>query len=527
MTVRRSRLAALAVGALTLPVLLAPSAGAAPSTTSGQEIADAGAWLAPHVASGVYSYDSGFGEYPDYGLSLDIVSTLHQLGVQSAAQAAVLDGLEADPEAYGVGSAGGAGKLATVLQQTGRDASDLGGRDVLAEVVGMVVTDAGPELGRGVDSSQWGDYSSGFTQPFVVSALSLAGDPLTDDATDFLTRQQCADGGFRDAYSEVDPSTFANGAYLDPATSCESDLDATLFAMTALQVAQAEGAKGLAADLSAATTYLLGQQSADGSFDGAGFAGTNSTGQAARVLAAQGQAAAALKAADWVRGRFVTPALAPAGSPLAGEVGAFAKDSDQFTDALTYGIEPAQRHEWVRASSQAALALQVNPSSGSVVVAGAPAEAEAGSDVALTLSGLGPNETVQVQLESSGGAGRSVGFASVALPNSVVANAAGTATVSVTLPAAVGPQTILVTGRGTGRTGSVGLTVLAAAPVGGSTGGGAAGSGAVGSGAASDATAAGRDGRLPGTGAPVDLLLVALAAAAVAGGALVARRARA
>ncbi|MCK5890434.1 prenyltransferase/squalene oxidase repeat-containing protein [Aeromicrobium sp.] len=527
MTVRRSRLAALAIGAVALPVLLAPSAGAAPSATSGQEVADAGAWLAPHVASGVYSYDSGFGDYPDYGLSLDIVSALHQLGVQPAAQAAVLDGLAAEPEAYGVGSAGGAGKLATVLQQTSRDASDLGGRDVLAEVVDMVVTDAGPELGRGVDASPWGDYSSGFTQPFVVSALSLAGDPLADDATDFLTRQQCADGGFRDVYSEVDPTTFANAAYLDPATSCESDLDSTLFAMTALQLAQAEGAAGLGTNLSDATTYLLAQQSTDGSFDGAGFAGTNSTGQAARVLAVQGQAAAALKAADWVRGRFVTPALAPAGSPLAGEVGAFAKDSAQFTDALTYGIEPAQRHEWVRASSQAALALQINPASGSVVVTGAPAEASAGSDVALTLSGLAPHETVQVQFESSAGAGRSVGFAAVALPTTVVANAAGTATVSVTLPAALGPQSILVTGLGTGRTGTVDITVLAAAPGDGTTGGGTAGGGAEGSGAASDATAARRDGRLPDTGAPVDLLLVTLAAAAVAAGAVIVRRARA
>ena len=211
--------------------------------------------------------------------------------------------------------------------------------------------------------------------------------------------------------------------------------------------------------------------------------------------------------------------------PLAQEVGAIAKNGDAFAAAITGGVLPAQRHEWVRATAQGAVALAVNPSPGSLTPVSPPAEVTAGTDVQLSFSGLAPSEQVEVAFETGSVAGRSVGFAAVALPTTVTADRNGVATVTVTIPAAVGPQTITVRGLGSGRTGSLSFIVVAAAP-GGST------PGAVTPGGATPGTAPGArgaaDGTLPGTGSDIGLVAVVVAALGVAAGsALLLRRSRA
>ncbi len=512
---RRSAVANLAASALLAPALLVVSAGSAQASTI--EADETGAWLASYIETGVYSYDSGYGEYPDYGLTLDIVIALNELGVEQAARNAVLDGLAANPSAYGVGSAGGSGKLAVALLQNGRSATDLGGRDVLADVASMVVTE-GPEAGRGVDSSEYGDYSSGHTQPFVVSSLLVGRNALGTSAATFLLDQQCDDGGFRAVYSEPGPDAYgANGDYIDPAVTCESDVDATLAALTALNVAKAFEVTGAEDAWDDGIDYVLDAQAEDGSFSGAGFPSTNSTGRAAWLLATTEHQAEALKAANWVRAHRVHPGLAT--GPLAGETGAIAKSPEQFTDAATYGVEDAQRHEWVRATSEAALALFVDDPEASASAVNPPAEVEAGSDVTFVFDGLYPGEEVRFEFETSGGGGQSA-FAAVSLPTTVRADLSGRAQAVVTVPAALGPRTLYVLGLGSNRVGSTTFTVVPAAPV---TGPGSQTPGGTTSNASSATGSTGN--RLPSTGSSVEPGLVALAVAAIAVGAgLVVRR---
>lgn len=145
----------------------------------------------------------------------------------------------------------------------------------------------------------------------------------------------------------------------------------------------------------------------------------------------------------------------------------------------------------------------------------------------MVFAGLAPSEQVEVTFETGTVAGRSASFAAVALPTTVVAGRDGVATVTVTVPAALGPQTIQVRGLSTGRTGSLGFVVVAAAPGGGTPGavtpGGQPGAGGVGSGSPTGAGA----GDLPGTGLEIAAsAAIAALAAVTAGVALLLRRSR-
>ncbi|WP_229054460.1 prenyltransferase/squalene oxidase repeat-containing protein [Aeromicrobium sp. Leaf350] len=523
----RPRLATVATGALVAPLLLVGAAGSALAAPTGEQ-SDTGAWLAGELVNGLTPGQFGV----DQGQSIDVLFALQALEVETAAQDSIVTALEADPEAYVTGEAfgdagstyaGATGKLAVAAQTSGADASDFGGLDLLGNLSGLVVAD-GPEAGRAKDVSAYGDYSNTIGQSWVIRAFVNDEDLAAATATaGFLARQQCADGGFRTSYDASDPETFENLGYVDPSVTCSSEVDATVFAIDALAAASDAGVAGLDDEIDDAVQNLLASQSADGSFQGVGGPSTNSTGLAAATLAGQGEDAAALKAADWVRGVLVTPALAV--GPLAPEAGALAKNSAAFTAATSAGIVPAQRHEWIRATAQGAFALSLNPEAGSVTPVAAPADVTAGTDVQLSFAGLAPSEDVEVSFDSGSVAGRSAGFAAVALPTTVTAGRNGVATVTVTIPAAVGPQTIAVRGLGTGRTGSVSVNVVAAAPGGGTPS--AVNPGTV---VPSDATPGSRaaaDRNLADTGSGVGLVTAALAAAAVVvGSGLLLRRSR-
>lgn len=526
MSIRRPRAAGVAASALVAPLLLLGAAGSAHAAPTGEQ-SDTGAWLAGELVDGLTPGQFG----TDHGMSIDVLVALQTLDVEPEAQDAIVAALEADPEAYVTGEAfgdtgstyaGATGKLAVAAQRSGADASAFGGLDLLGNLADLVVTD-GPEAGRAKDVSAYGDYSNTIGQSWVVRAFVNDEDYAAATATSgFLARQQCADGGFRTSYDASDPETFENLGYVDPSVSCSSEVDATVFAIDALSEASESGVAGLTDDIDDAVSHLLAVQSADGSFEGVGGPSTNSTGLAAATLAEQGEDAAALKAADWVRSVLVTPALAV--GPLAQEVGALAKNGDTFVAASSAGVLPAQRHEWIRATAQAAVALAINPPAGSVTPVSAPRDVTAGTDVQLSFAGLAPSEQVEVAFETGSVAGRSVGFAAVALPTSVTAGRNGVATVTVTIPTAVGPQTINVRGLGTGRTGAVSVNVVAAPGAGAPgavTPGGPSGSSAAGSGSAA------RDGRLPGTGLDLGAgAAIAATLAVVTGAALLLRRSR-
>ena len=524
MLIRRPRASAVAVSALVAPMLLLGAAGSAQAAPTGEQ-SDSGAWLAGELVDGLAGPADSTSTY---GLSIDTYVALDRLDVEAPTRAAIADAVEANGAAYfGTGDPGTTGKTAVLALLDGRDASDFGGVDLLGNLQDSVVQtdDESNGWARNVVGT---DYSGGYSQPFVVSALVLAEDPLADDAATFLAAQQCGDGGFRSSYADFDPTTFANTTYVPNGPECFSDLDGSLFALNALLDADEAGIDGLGDDIEAAADYVVANQAADGSLsqtdftNGGTYKSSNSTGLAASSLDRAGESAAALKAADWVRSVMVTPALAGDGSPLAGEAGAIAASDTDFAEARTSGIDEFGRSVWLRATAQAALALTVNPDADSIVAQGAPAEAAAGSEVVFTFAGLAPNESVEVTFETAGVAGRSVGFAAVALPTAVTAAANGTASVSVTIPSAVGPQTILVRGLGTGRTGSVSFVVVPAAVVPGAPAPGG-GSNAAGPGALPRAGAT--DDVLAGTGSPVAAgWLVLAGVAVVTGSALLVRK---
>ncbi len=337
---RRGTGALVAVLAI-LAVLLSPAgAGAAPPTAPlTTDPADGGAgWLTGEFVDGDHlaaSFDlNGDGVidpltevFPDYGLTADAVLAFAAAGSAGAAAEAATDYLAANVSAYaGDGAAesyaGSLAKLILVADVMGRDPSDFGGRDLVADLLAREQAS-----GRYADASAFGDFSNGITQALAVIALArVTSGGASTAAIDYLVAQQCADGGFNSVL-EVAP--------------CAGEVDTTGISVQALDVA------GRAAPLADAASFLLAQQAADGSFAAPGFGtppvitpNSNSTGLAAQALSTLGEDSAAEAAVSWLLDRQVG-----ADGPQA-QQGAFAFD--------TSGFDPANA---TRATTQAILGL--------------------------------------------------------------------------------------------------------------------------------------------------------------------------
>ncbi|MGA8850077.1 MAG: prenyltransferase/squalene oxidase repeat-containing protein, partial [Aeromicrobium sp.] len=244
-------------------------------------------------------------------------------------------------------------------------------RDLIAELAELMITE-GAENGRLKDSPD-GEFQSANTvgQAWGVRAFQAAGSESVNPAADFLVDQQCPDGGFR---------LFQKG------DGCTSSVDATTFAVIALQEAGGHGAA-----VADARTYLNGAQAGDGSLSESGGANSNSTGLAAVVLSSFGDAAAATAAADWI-----VPLQATSSTPgLKDEAGAIAFDSAAF-DQGADGISDVERDQWVRTSVQAIHALsfasqaEPEPEPGPVAsmeLKASDAKPEQGEKVTITATG--------------------------------------------------------------------------------------------------------------------------------------------
>lgn len=341
MTIDLRRSAGLvAAAAVSLALVLTPTAAqAAPSPQADS----AGQWLADqvpadsHLFASVYG-DGEFDSFVDYGLNLDLQHALGALGEQATADQ-IYDAVIADTAAYtdawGTRYAGAMGKLATYVALHGDDATDIDGRDLIAQLAELMVP-TGSEAGRLKDSPD-GEYQSANTvgQSWGVRAFSAAESESTGAAADFLADQQCEDGGFR---------LFQTGE------TCTSSVDATAFAVIAL-----DEAGDHAAAVSDARDYLIDEQADDGSLSESDIANSNSTGLAALVLSAQGSAAAATAGADWVVSLQATAST----SGLGDEAGAIAFSAEAFADGTSDGIDDIERDQWVRTTVQAALALNL------------------------------------------------------------------------------------------------------------------------------------------------------------------------
>jgi LPXTG-motif cell wall-anchored protein len=142
-------------------------------------------------------------------------------------------------------------------------------------------------LGRYVDHSDFGDWSSVLTQSLGVLALHRAPDVAPSDAAvGLLLAQQCDDGAF--------PHQFRAPSTADPAP-CVGNVDTTSFAVQALDAVGEDDA------VVAAAAWLADlQDEDDGSFGGEDGVNTTSTGLAALALELGGFTEEAQHARDWV-----------------------------------------------------------------------------------------------------------------------------------------------------------------------------------------------------------------------------------
>ncbi|MCL3820329.1 prenyltransferase/squalene oxidase repeat-containing protein [Aeromicrobium wangtongii] len=282
--------------------------------------------------------------FVDHGLNLDLYAALTELGDDKTAETVYRATIEkadeyTDPPG-GTRYAGAVGKLASMVQAHGDDANALGSRHLIDELEALLVK-KGEEAGRAKDSPDSEFQSTNIVnQAWVVRALATAGSDDADAAIDFLLKQQCDDGSFRE---EMTAAPCADG---------RGSVDGTAFAIQSLQVAADEGSDEVEDDIAEAVDWLIGAQAEDGSFGGADGANVNSTGLGAVALALTGHDQPAAQAAAWVA------SLQVADGP---EKGAIALNEADRSAAGSKAIADVDRDRYVRASVQAVRALTALP----------------------------------------------------------------------------------------------------------------------------------------------------------------------
>ena len=306
-------------------------------------------WLSAELdgtADGVFVYDSGFGDFTDYGLTLDAVLALQLGNAHADVAAASLDAVEDDLSLYvthpdfGDGNGPGkyAGSIAKVLlteKVTGR-ATTIEGFDLEAELRSTLLS-TGRRAGR--FDGEHGDFSNGVTQALAVLALARTSAGVPASAVDFLLDQQCPGGGFRISYDELKPDFTVDEAA--STRGCEDDaeaeLDATSFGLEALLSVRTPA---LAEPIADAIAFLKAPANAPTNANFAGVAG--------QALRAAGDATAADAAAAVVLGLQLT-----AGP----DNGAIALDADGKAAAPGGTIPADLLPEFWRSTAQGVLAF--------------------------------------------------------------------------------------------------------------------------------------------------------------------------
>lgn len=439
-SLRRRVSVALTVPTLALATLIVPlgaPAGAAEHTDGPSQ---AGAdWLTAQLSDGLLSYPTEFGDYTDYGLSIDTALGLAALGGHEATVGSISDALEAQLENYITGEAfgdagstyaGPAGKALVLAQTAGEDGTTYGGENLVERVESVVATTP-PITGRIQDVSQYGDYANVLGQSYVVQSLAAAGSARAADATAFLLQQQCSAGFFR-LYLTEDKGAVDQSCDGGTAETSAPDTDATAIAVLALQGQAADPVVGAALDR--AEAWLLEAQRANGSFGGGPSTeapNANSTGVAGWALGATGHVEAAEAAAGWLR-RLQAVNVGGCDGWAIGDLGAVAYDADAKAAAAAAGITDQTLGQWLRAGAQAVPALQWAPALGTerhLVVS--PDYVRAGQVTRVGIIGADPGESLCVTRGNASFAG--------------VANKVGEASIKVLLPG--GTRTHVLTGQ--------------------------------------------------------------------------------
>ncbi|MFC7495901.1 MULTISPECIES: hypothetical protein [unclassified Nocardioides] len=341
---RTPRLAAAFVSgalALGLAVGTMSAASAAPADKSA-------AWLAKQPEKGVVSVTSDGFTFDDYGLTADLGTALAAIGGQKKTIRQVNRALQKNVDSWTTGAdfgtkdvyAGSVAKALVFAQTVDADAKDFGGVNLVKRLAGRVSSEKGI-VGRIQDKTADTDYANVIGQSYAAAGLTEAGSKKARAAVRFLVTQQCAPGYFRLNLADAG----AEDQTCDGARKKDrkADTDATVLAVLNLQsIAKPSGAVEAATD--AAVAWLVQQQKSDGSLGGGPAtkgSNSNSTGLAAVALARAGECDAAQDAATWVNG-------------LRRANGAIAYDAA----ARKAGISKATLGQWVRATAQAAPALQ-------------------------------------------------------------------------------------------------------------------------------------------------------------------------
>ncbi|HWV27254.1 MAG TPA: prenyltransferase/squalene oxidase repeat-containing protein [Aeromicrobium sp.] len=464
------------IGAATATLALVaagvPAASAAPALNDEQT--QAAAWLVDQIP-GTGLFESHYFDthsdtivgYVDHGLNLDVQHALRELGQSSTADS-VYDAVRANAadytDAWGTRYSGAIGKLATYVELAGDDATNVDGRDLIADLVALMQP-TGQFLN---DPAKW---ENNIGQAWGVRALALSGHAAVTDAAGFLLGEQCPDGGFRE-----NPGTIP----------CASSVDTTAFAIEAL-----DDVGGHATEIDRAVAFLKSKQTSNGSLVDAGSANANSTGLAALAFAAHGEPQAAKKAAVWLA------SLQLDGGPDAGAIAATTDDHD------LNGSKPLDELDqviYVRATFQAALALAYLPEITTLRMTSSTSSPKQGQTVTINVTALDADGDAMGDVSDQ-----------VTLVSSVPTDTIRGNTVTFNHAS---PHTITVTHTASGLTGTITLEVAAAAV------GSGAGSDAD---RAAGPTAAGSSDALPDTGSPARpwelggaVALVVLGAALVA-----------
>jgi hypothetical protein len=275
------RRTAVAVGTTTLitPLLLVGGAGVAAAGTPELSPEESGQVAAGYLARTIEANDgfvAGFdGTSPDFGSTSNAVLALVEAGVGSDQVEQAVDLLQERASDYGApggtGNPGALGYLLLVAGATGEDETDFGGVNLPAELAAVEQDETG-----GSDEGLYGEgdatFDGVFRQSLALLGLAAVGEEPSDDAVDFLLRQQCDDGSWT-AYREDTDEACESGS---------SEVDSTAIATQALV------ALGVDPDVDP-TGFLQDSQADDGGWQAWNTTNSNTTSLAISALVVLGE----------------------------------------------------------------------------------------------------------------------------------------------------------------------------------------------------------------------------------------------
>ena len=344
-----ARATACAVSAVLAGTLLVGGGPATAAPAPAGPAADSGRWLVGQLENNRIRNVSF--DFVDWGLTIDTYWAMVAAGTRPARAARVIDVVSNHALDYvsfqGDYFAGSVAKLLLARRVAGLPRTV---EDPQINLRAQLVSQIGPN-GRVKDTGD-DDFSSVLSQSLAILALARTGGRVPQDVVDYLIRQQCAPGWFRELLGprcETGPD--------------EPYVDSTAFAAQALLAAKQSGAHVPAASLSSLDDWLVSAQRRNGSYGSSGGAtlvNSNSTGLAAQALAAFRHFGSASAAGDWVGALQLTEERA-GGGPAADDLGALAYDRPTLREALDQGITDTTRDVWRRSTPQAQFALRPVP----------------------------------------------------------------------------------------------------------------------------------------------------------------------